>query len=61
MQFLILAYELILAQGACAPAAYPQAQRKFKKAFGVSAEITTLALSLYVLGFAVGPVLLAPL
>ncbi|KAJ5344043.1 hypothetical protein MYU51_016777 [Penicillium brevicompactum] len=29
--------------------------------FGVSAEITTLALSLYVLGYAIGPVLLAPL
>jgi multidrug resistance protein len=32
-----------------------------QKEFRVSAEITTLALSLYVLGFAVGPVLLAPL
>ena len=34
---------------------------EIQKTFGVSAEITTLALSLYVLGFAVGPVLLAPL
>lgn len=32
-----------------------------QKEFHVSSEITTLALSLYVLGFAVGPVLLAPL
>ena len=32
-----------------------------QKEFSVSAEITTLSLSLYVLGFAVGPVLLAPL
>ncbi|KAE8370233.1 major facilitator superfamily domain-containing protein [Aspergillus caelatus] len=29
--------------------------------FGVSGEVTTLCLSLYVLGYAVGPVLLAPL
>ncbi|KAI0157711.1 major facilitator superfamily domain-containing protein [Xylariaceae sp. FL1272] len=29
--------------------------------FGVSAEVTTLCLSMYVLGFAVGPMLLAPL
>ncbi|KAJ5524000.1 hypothetical protein N7494_010650 [Penicillium frequentans] len=29
--------------------------------FGVSSEITTLALSLYVLGYAIGPVMLAPL
>ncbi|KAJ5981058.1 hypothetical protein N7481_008356 [Penicillium waksmanii] len=29
--------------------------------FGVSSEITTLGLSLYVLGYAIGPVLLAPL
>ncbi|KAI9039329.1 MFS transporter [Aspergillus affinis] len=29
--------------------------------FGVSSEVTTLCLSLYVLGYAVGPVLLAPL
>ncbi|KAJ5649147.1 uncharacterized protein N7484_002870 [Penicillium longicatenatum] len=29
--------------------------------FGVSAEVTTLALSLYVLGYAIGPVMLAPL
>lgn len=34
---------------------------EIQKEFHVSAEITTLALSLYVLGFAVGPVLLAPL
>lgn len=34
---------------------------EIQKEFYVSAEITTLALSLYVLGFAVGPVLLAPL
>lgn len=32
-----------------------------QKEFSVSAEIITLALSLYVLGFVVGPVLLAPL
>lgn len=32
-----------------------------QKEFHSSAEITTLALSLYVLGFAIGPVLLAPL
>ena len=29
--------------------------------FGVAAEVTTLCLSLYVLGYAIGPVLLAPL
>lgn len=29
--------------------------------FGVSSEVTTLCLSMYVLGFAIGPVLLAPL
>lgn len=34
---------------------------EIQKEFHVSSEITTLALSLYVLGFAVGPVLLAPL
>ena len=34
---------------------------EIQKEFHISAEITTLALSLYVLGFAVGPVLLAPL
>lgn len=34
---------------------------EIQKVFHVSAEVTTLALSLYVLGFAVGPVLLAPL
>lgn len=34
---------------------------EIQKEFLVSAEITTLALSLYVLGLAVGPVLLAPL
>lgn len=33
----------------------------FQKEVSVSVEVTTLALSLYVLGFAVGPVLLAPL
>ncbi|KAJ5706566.1 hypothetical protein N7488_006367 [Penicillium malachiteum] len=32
-----------------------------QEAFGVSEEVTTLALSLYVLGYAIGPVLLAPL
>ncbi|EYE90838.1 MFS transporter [Aspergillus ruber CBS 135680] len=32
-----------------------------QKEFGVSAEVTTLCLSMYVLGYAVGPVLLAPL
>ncbi|KAJ5919503.1 hypothetical protein N7454_009338 [Penicillium verhagenii] len=32
-----------------------------QKEFGVSSEITTLALSLYVLGYAIGPVMLAPL
>ena len=34
---------------------------EIQKEFHVSSEVTTLALSLYVLGFAVGPVLLAPL
>ena len=32
-----------------------------QKEFGVSSEVTTLGLSLYVLGYAIGPVLLAPL
>ncbi|KAJ5621126.1 hypothetical protein N7510_005110 [Penicillium lagena] len=32
-----------------------------QKEFGVSSEVTTLCLSLYVLGYAIGPVLLAPL
>lgn len=31
------------------------------KAFDVSAEVTTLGLSMYILGFAIGPMLLAPL
>ncbi|KAF1989720.1 polyamine transporter [Aulographum hederae CBS 113979] len=34
---------------------------EIQSTFHVSAEVTTLALSLYVLGFAIGPVLLAPL
>lgn len=32
-----------------------------QETFGVSSEVTTLCLSMYVLGYAVGPVLLAPL
>ncbi|KAJ4357384.1 uncharacterized protein N0V89_001959 [Didymosphaeria variabile] len=35
--------------------------RQIQEEFGVSQELTTLLLALYVLGFAVGPVVLAPL
>ncbi|PWN88979.1 MFS general substrate transporter [Acaromyces ingoldii] len=40
---------------------FSPAQKKFQKDFGTSAEVTTLGLSLYVLGLALGPMFLAPL
>lgn len=40
---------------------YSSASTGIAKAFGVSAEVATLGLSMYILGFAIGPLLLAPL
>jgi multidrug resistance protein len=40
---------------------YSSASDDVVKIFGVSAEIATLGLSMYILGFALGPMLLAPL
>ena len=40
---------------------FSPASKKFAKDFGVSAEVGTLGLSLCVLGFALGPMTLAPL
>lgn len=40
---------------------FSPAQKKFQKDFETSAEVTTLGLSLYVLGLALGPMFLAPL
>ncbi|KAK4553706.1 hypothetical protein LTR86_009204 [Recurvomyces mirabilis] len=40
---------------------YSSASDEISSTFNVSAEVTTLGLSLYILGFAIGPMLLAPL
>lgn len=40
---------------------FSPASQKFAKDFGVSGEVATLGLSLCVLGFALGPMTLAPL
>lgn len=40
---------------------YSPATKKFIEDFGVSEEVGTLGLSLYVLGLAFGPMTLAPL
>lgn len=40
---------------------YSPATAKFEKDFGVSSEVGTLGLSLYVLGLALGPMSIAPL
>lgn len=40
---------------------YSSGQDAIEKTFNVSAEVATLGLSMYILGFAVGPLLLAPL
>jgi multidrug resistance protein len=40
---------------------YSSGSEGIQEAFGVSAEIGTLGLSLYILGFALGPLVLAPL
>lgn len=40
---------------------YSSAQDDIIEVFGVSAEVATLGLSMYILGFAVGPMVLAPL
>ncbi|KAF2765387.1 MFS general substrate transporter [Teratosphaeria nubilosa] len=40
---------------------YSSAQDNVETRFGVSSEVATLGLSLYILGFAIGPMLLAPL
>lgn len=40
---------------------YSPAEMLFGKDFGVSAEVATLGLSLYILGLALGPMTLAPL
>lgn len=44
-----------------AASGYSPASTKFAKDFGVSAEVATLGLSMTVLGFALGPMTLAPL
>lgn len=40
---------------------YSSGESQLEETFGVSAEVGTLCLSLYILGFAIGPMLLAPL
>ncbi|KAI7487631.1 MFS general substrate transporter [Hortaea werneckii] len=40
---------------------YSSAQGSIEEVFGVSGEVATLGLSMYILGFAIGPMMLAPL
>lgn len=44
-----------------AASGFSPASTKFQKDFGVSTEVGTLGLSMYVLGLALGPMTLAPL
>lgn len=45
----------------CDSSIYTGAYEQVEKEFGVSQEVTTLGLSLFVLGLAVGPLFLSPL
>lgn len=56
--WIIVPIDLTVSWGA---SGFSPAETKFEKDFGVSAEVATLGLSLYVLGLAFGPMTLAPL
>ncbi|TVY60679.1 Efflux pump FUB11 [Lachnellula suecica] len=58
---IIFAITLIDLTVSWAASGYSPAQTLMEKEFGVSAEVGTLGLSLYVLGLALGPMTLAPL
>ena len=58
---IVVAITLIDLTVSFAASGFSPAEKKFAKDFGVSSEVATLGLSLCVLGFALGPMTLAPL
>lgn len=58
---IVLAITLVDLSVSWAASGYSPAEKDMEMIFGVSAEVGTLGLSLYVLGLALGPMTLAPL